>query len=386
MSKSSYFRRTKYAEAIKDALLNPGPLDAGLLSGLFLSGIRRVGKTTFIKQDLIPAIEADGAIAIYVDLWADKAKSSSDLVTETVKAMAHQLATPGSGILGRLKGINLGAAGFNFGFQIESIGTNNGATLGQVFQEITDLTHTDVVLIIDEVQQAMSTDEGNNLLHSLKAARDHVNLNPRRSGRLLIVGTGSHKSLVADMTSRRTNPFAGATYQDYAPLGDDFVKWIHEAMTAAPGYKIPDLAVMQEGFRTMGNRPEELLQAVNVLQSHESDPNVAFPIICSTKAATAGNTEIANMENLGELALVIFDKIASGSPTGVKNLYGADALAEYSLAIGAPVDSGQVQSMTKRMVESNFIQRLGHGTFIPADPLVSKAWLANKALQAIPTP
>lgn len=384
MAKSSYFRRSGYAEAIKDALLNPGPLEAGILSGLFLSGIRRVGKTTFIKQDLIPAIEAEGAIAIYVDLWADKAKSSSDLVTETVKAVAQQLATPGSGILRRLKGINLEAAGFSFGFQIDSIGTDDGATLGQVFQEITNLAHTDVVLIIDEVQQAMATDEGNNLLHALKAARDQVNLNPHRSGRLLIVGTGSHKSLVADMTSRRTNPFAGATYQDYAPLGDDFVEWIHQAMTAAPGYKIPDLAVMQDGFRTMGNRPEELLHAVNLLQSHHNDPNVAFPIICSTKAAAAGNTEIVNMENLGELALVIFDKIASGSPNGVKNLYGAEALAEYSQAIGSPVDAGQVQNMTKRMVESNFIQRLGHGTFIPADPLVSKAWLAHKALPDIP--
>ena len=386
MAKSSYFRRPKYAEAIKNALLNPGPLDAGIQSGLFLSGIRRVGKTTFIKQDLIPAIEADGAIAIYVDLWADRAKSNTHLVTETVKAVAYQLATPGSGILGRLKGVNPGAAGLSFGFQIDSVGTKNGATLGQVFQEITDLAHTDVVLIIDEVQQAMATDEGNNLLHALKAGRDQVNLNPHRSGRLLIVGTGSHKSLVADMTSRRTKPFAGATYQDYAPLGDDFVEWVHQAMTAAPGYKIPDLAVLQEGFRIMGNRPEELLQAVNILQAHEHDPNVAFPIICSTKATTAGNTEIANMEDLGELALVIFDKIASGSPNGVKNLYSADALAEYSKVIGSPVDSGQVQSMTKRMVELNFIQRLGHGTFIPADPLVSKAWLANKALRAMPNP
>ena len=386
MSKSPYFRRPDYAEAIKDALLNPGPIQVGIQSGLFLSGIRRVGKTTFIKQDLIPAIEADGAIAIYVDLWADKAKSTTELVTETVKAVAQELATPGSGILGRLKGVNLGAAGFNFGFQIDSIGTKNGTTLGQVFQEITDLAHTDVVLIVDEVQQAMATEEGNNLLHALKAARDQVNLNPRRSGRLLIVGTGSHKSLVADMTSRRTQPFAGATYQDYAPLGDDFVEWIHKAMTAGPGYKIPDIAVMQDGFRTMGNRPEELLQAINVLQSNEHDPNVAFPIICTTKAATAGNAEIANMEALGELALVIFDKIASGSPNGVKNLYSADALAEYSQAIGSPVDAGQVQGMTNRMVELNFIQRLGHGTFIPADPMVSKAWLANKALQAMPKP
>jgi hypothetical protein len=43
-------------------LLYPGMLDQGLHSGLFLSGLRRTGKTTFMQQDLIPALESMGAL------------------------------------------------------------------------------------------------------------------------------------------------------------------------------------------------------------------------------------------------------------------------------------------------------------------------------------
>jgi predicted AAA+ superfamily ATPase len=50
------FRRTEMAKHMAAQLLRPGVLDAGLRSGLFLHGIRRVGKTTFLKLDLIPAL------------------------------------------------------------------------------------------------------------------------------------------------------------------------------------------------------------------------------------------------------------------------------------------------------------------------------------------
>ena len=47
-------------------LLHPGVLDEGLRSGLFLSGLRRTGKTTFLRNDLIPALEQEGALVIYL--------------------------------------------------------------------------------------------------------------------------------------------------------------------------------------------------------------------------------------------------------------------------------------------------------------------------------
>lgn len=40
-------------------------------SGIFLAAPRRTGKSTFVREDLRPVLEADGALVVYADLWAD---------------------------------------------------------------------------------------------------------------------------------------------------------------------------------------------------------------------------------------------------------------------------------------------------------------------------
>ena len=209
MSDDHLFHRLGYAEALALQLLQPNALQQSVRSGVFLSGIRRVGKTTFLRQDLIPALEARGAVVVYVDLWTDVSKSPAALVHEAVRRALGQLQTPGSVLLGRLKGANIGAAGFSFGFQIDSVGAPGGTTLAQAFVELVATVKTNVVLIIDEVQQALLSDDGKHLMHALKAARDAVNAQPDAPGYFLFLGTGSHKSLVTDMTSRRSQPFTG---------------------------------------------------------------------------------------------------------------------------------------------------------------------------------
>lgn len=73
------FRRPRLAAELADRLLRPGVLDEGLRSGLFLSGLRRTGKTTFLRTDLVPELEAQGAVVIYVDLWSDTKASPASL-------------------------------------------------------------------------------------------------------------------------------------------------------------------------------------------------------------------------------------------------------------------------------------------------------------------
>lgn len=67
-----------------------------------------------------------------------------------------------------------------------------------------------MVLIVDEVQQALGSEEGSHLMFALKAARDADNTSPQTPGHLLIVGMGSQKSLVTDMATRRSQPYSGA--------------------------------------------------------------------------------------------------------------------------------------------------------------------------------
>ena len=115
----AYFKRTKLAAELAAKLLHPGALDLEMRSGLFIAGQRRTGKTTFLRQDLIPALEQLGAIVIYVDLWSDTKADPASLVNAAVRRALEDMQVPGSGIwdrLKRLKGVDVGAAGFNVTF------------------------------------------------------------------------------------------------------------------------------------------------------------------------------------------------------------------------------------------------------------------------------
>ena len=56
------FRGPQLAAELAARLLHPGVLDEGLRSGLVISGLRRTGKTTFLRTDLVPELEAQGAV------------------------------------------------------------------------------------------------------------------------------------------------------------------------------------------------------------------------------------------------------------------------------------------------------------------------------------
>ena len=49
---SRILQRPELAESMARQLLNPDVLDESLRSGVFLFGLRRTGKTTFLRNDL----------------------------------------------------------------------------------------------------------------------------------------------------------------------------------------------------------------------------------------------------------------------------------------------------------------------------------------------
>ena len=93
------FRRTALGQEMARQLLRPTFLNISLRSGLFLSGQRRVGKTTFLATDLIPALQDLGAIVICVDLWSQPQANPADLVHGATRKSLNALQTPGSAIL-----------------------------------------------------------------------------------------------------------------------------------------------------------------------------------------------------------------------------------------------------------------------------------------------
>lgn len=70
-----HFARPELAQAYLSAF------DIGLTSARGLFARRRMGKTEFLKHDLLPAALADGYLAAYTNLWDDTARPGQALAT-----------------------------------------------------------------------------------------------------------------------------------------------------------------------------------------------------------------------------------------------------------------------------------------------------------------
>lgn len=103
MFTSEFFHRAGYANDMAQQLLKPSALFSNVRSGVFLAGVRRIGKTTFLRQDLLPALEGMGALVIYLDLWADRSKNPAFLIEDALRTTLSQLRSPGSKLLERFK-------------------------------------------------------------------------------------------------------------------------------------------------------------------------------------------------------------------------------------------------------------------------------------------
>ena len=386
------FRRTALAEQMAAQLLRPSFLDTSLRSGLFLSGQRRVGKTTFLATDLIPALEALGAIVVYVDLWSQPQANPADLVHEGIRRTLKELQTPGSGILQRLKevaSVEAGAAGFKFGFKLADVGKDDGASLAQAFTELIDQAQTDVVLIVDEVQHALGSADGDHLLHALKAARDAINTRPGTPGYFLFIGTGSHRARVQELTLKGNQAFNGAVTNEFPVLGRDFIDYVLEQVRPQLGAMLPSADVTEAAFRSMGSRPEELMKALNVLRSLPPDalPDEHLPTIAQSLSASTADVELQKVEAMGPLAEAVFARICSIGGD-VKGVFTAEALKAYAAQIGRDATAQEVQSIIGMMTSANLLMRVKHGHYGVTDPFVEKAWLnrlqADQLLRADP--
>lgn len=374
------FHRSTLAADMADQLLQPKGLMKKIRSGLFLGGLRRTGKTTFLRGDLIPALETRGAIVVYVDLWSNTAAKPSDLLLGAVRktlADLEQADSKAVGVLKRLKGLDLGAAGFKFGFNLAEIGKNEGNTLAGAFSELVQLAKTDVVVIIDEVQHAMGSEDGDNMLLALKAARDEINLTPDTPGYFLFVGTGSHRARVRELTIKGKQAFNGAMSEDFPVLEIDFVDWLLKE--ADLGGRMPTLEVAFECFVRLGRRPEELMKALFALQHLPNFVNADQDLRAITEGVrqSAAGVDLARLDELGPLALAVFGYVCKQGGQSVKKLFSAATLDDYSAEIGRPVGAEEIQKVATMLVDSNILARDGHGIYGVSDPFVAEAYISR---------
>ena len=256
------FHRPALASSYAEALQGGSPFD--YRSGLFLAAPRRTGKSTFLRDDLVPEFQRRGLVAVYVDLWSDRQRDPASLIADAIKSA---LRDSDNWAVKALKTTGLTKVGLGpfASFDIDKIGTAQGATLTDALRAIAQKSGTHVALIIDEAQHALSSEAGANAMFALKAARDAMNQGASKTN-LALVFTGSHRDKLSNLMLRRDQPFFGASFLDFPLLGRDFTDaytaWLNERLAKDNHF---DAADVHAAFQTLGHRPELLL---NVLKDH----------------------------------------------------------------------------------------------------------------------
>ncbi|AVA36328.1 hypothetical protein ACUXAV_000757 [Cupriavidus metallidurans] len=242
----SIFRRRQLAAELADELM--GDSRTGMAwSGLFLSAPRRTGKSTFLREDLQPALERRGALVLVADLWKNNDVDPGDVIVDVVRQAlaAHE------GVVARAaRAVGLDRFGFGgFSFSIDRVGLGKGVALSDALAELSDKVQRPIALIIDEAQQCMATRRGNNAMFALKAARDELNF--AHHG-LRIIATGSdHVKLRMLLGSREA--FFCATERIFPVLGRDYIDWFR----SRHGFSdVLNADVMTHLFARAAYRPE----------------------------------------------------------------------------------------------------------------------------------
>jgi len=254
MSRKNFYRRQPLAARLTKLIMQVA-VGSAATSGVFLTAPRRTGKSTFAREDLRPALEEAGAIVLYADLWKDLTKGPRTIIGETVrealgrneKLMMQLVIAP------RLETISVGRVNF----YVNTIGLGEEIDLTKAFAALSDESKKLIVLIIDETEHAITTDEGVAALFALKAARDELNSSKHYGLRIVCIGSNQDK--LAMLRNSSDEAFFGASMLQLPMLDKDFIDWYCKALDLPHDLDSSDVFQL---FQENGYRPELFNAAV----------------------------------------------------------------------------------------------------------------------------
>ena len=366
MATDPFFHRPDLANELANVILNEAVL-APARSGLFLAAPRRTGKSTFVREDLIPALERRGAAVLYVDLWADRAIEPGSAIVALVRSAFAQ--DDGFVLkMARKAGMDKVNVG-GLSFDVTKVGLGTGVSLSQALGALSDRVKAPIVLMIDEAQHAATTDEGNNALFALKAARDE--LNSTHHFGLRIVATGSSRPKLAILRASKDQAFYKAMMRAFPPLGVDYVRWFVDN-AGLPTQLDVDRTL--RSFERAAWRPEVLMQALGDLPDDNGvlPPagrlDDAFEVAVAAAIEESDEAMLKVVRALTPLQGVVLRVLAiqgdAYTPYAVASLKAySEQLAQLDPDSVDKVNVPNVQSTLEALQAKSLVWRAAHGEY-----------------------
>lgn len=365
MQKAEIFHREQLAQRLAEELMS---LDGA--SGLFITGPRRTGKSTFIREDLIPVLEQHhGSQVVYADLWEDRAAHPGDVI---VAAIRSELVKFDGLVMKAVKGVGLDKIKVGgLEMSLDHIGVGTGETLTKALTMLAAAARKPVTMIIDEAQQTQSTEQGRQVLYALKAARDALNATGGAGFRLL--ATGSNTDKLTALVEDKDQAFYQAPLMQLPMLGDDYLRWFRERQRFEPK---PGLASMTRAFEACNHRPEPLRAVFRELKLLTDVPpddiDRRFEQMVEASLARAKANFLQQVNGLDPLDAAVLKVMARDGKAFVP--YSKASFIDYRALVFAAtgempdgVHQSAVQQALERLRAEKFVWRAGRGAYLIED-------------------
>lgn len=358
------FQRPELANGYCEALQGTGILDAR--SGLFLAAPRRTGKSTFLREDLLPILEYRGWTTVYVDLWTDKATDPAVLIANEVKNTLAKFA----GVITRLAksaGLEKVNVFGTLSLNLSSLSLPENVTLADALEALVVAANTPVVVVIDEAQHAISTPAGMDAMFALKAARDRMNQGSDAQ-RLFLVFTGSNQDKLSRLVLKKDQPFYGCRISKFPLLdkrfSDNFTDFINTKLASDNQFTKEDVF---EAFKLVGHRPEMLRNIIADLALDGGARTLAGQLKAGAAAFReriwgAMESEFAALTAVQRAVLErILQQGADYSP------FTEASLKAYTALAGEEVTVADVQGALNALRQKNLVWQAAYGDYALED-------------------
>lgn len=377
------FRRTDLANQIADGLSVSGLAD--FRPSLFLFSPPSTGKSTFLRTDLIPACEARGWLPVYVDLMSDQNVDPAELMRRAIgKALMSYAGRVAA--LAKVAGIERLAIVDDVNWDLTNPRLQANASYKQGLELLHRASDKLVVLIVDEVQQALTSSPGIYAMYALKAARDALKQVDGRNGLRLVFTCSSHDKLVK-MVLKDKEPLFGSRITALPLLGIDFIQAYTEHLNAclASSNQLKPEDV-NAAFELVGHRPEKMRNLVSLCLCLDAAWELGTLIRDGSQKIQQeifSEVEISyNSLNLPQRALIEVLAVLerSDGPQTPDSKKTVQAFGQVLQRLGCDVKPTPVniQAVINELRDKQLVWKSSHGVYALEDKVMAD-WLINRA-------
>lgn len=343
-----HFPRPILAKTLADGLQGRA-IFGDCTSGLFLAAPRRTGKSTFLQADLRPELESRDILVVYCDLWADQKRDPAALISEAIGAAITRVLGP---VAKTAKSMGLDEVNIAGTLKIDTkkIGKIEGSTLADALRTLRQASKKSVALIIDEAQQALTSDLGESAMMALKSARDQMN-QPGEINLMLIM-SGSDRDKLLRLVNTTSAPFYGSSIQKMPDLGRDFIEHVATLIERQRPDLVPaDVDKLLVAFNLFSCRPQFFAQALGEVLNPLNASSARFEDI-TLRAAMQRSLDDEQQMASDFVALkpleqaVLWRLLEQGSRF---RPYDAEALNFYADSVGERVTPAQIQHVLEAL-------------------------------------